>query len=145
MDMIDRLNPVMRPLPVFVALLLIAAGFVAQMPRAEADTCRFTTCGGRERMLGTKPLYRDPGGRGNRTWNDIYKERNRQQPAITAKPLDLGSPATRRKPGDLGLDHPNVNNEHRRWCRQHYRSYDGISDRYTTFDGRSLYCDSPYD
>lgn len=127
-----------------LALLLILAGLLASAPGSHADTCRFTTCGARERMLGTKPIYQDPGGRGYGTWNDIYNQRN-PQPTITAKPFDLGSPVPKRKPGDFNLDHPKARNLHMRWCLNHYRSYDGVTNSYMTYDGRTLYCNSPYD
>lgn len=140
MNKIGLLNLAMRPLPTFIGLLLVTAGFVADTPGAEADTCRFTTCGARERMLGTTPLYRDP-----RRGTGLPNPRNVQLPTVKAKPFDLRSPANPKKPGDFVIDNPNVNNEHRRWCRQRYRSYDGVSDTYTTFDGRTRYCDSPYD
>lgn len=151
MDKITLLNRVMRPTSPFLALLLLAAGFLADLPRADADTCRFTTCGARERMFGTKPLYREPGG--DRTPNDIYNQRNQQRfkPGIKAEPFDMGSPVdpTRplvksKKPRTFNTDNPQARNEHARWCRQHYRSYNGASDTYTTYDGRTLYCDSPY-
>lgn len=154
MDKITPLNSPMRYLSSLWVLLLLMAGLFADLQRAEADTCRFTTCGARERILGTPPLYRDPGGRGNRTWNDIYNQRNQQrfQPGIKAQPFDTGSPidptkslVKDRKTGSFNTDNPQARNEHMRWCRQKYRSYVGASDTYTTYDGRTLYCDSPYD
>lgn len=140
MNKIGLLNFAMRPLPTFLGLLLVTAGFLAHMPQAEADPCQYSTCGARDRMLGTTPLYRDP-----RRGFDLPNPRDRPLPTVKAKPFDLRPPGDPKKPGDFVLENPNVNDEHRRWCRQHYRSYDGISNTYTTFSGQTRYCDSPFD
>ncbi len=153
MNKIAPLNPVMRPASSILALLLLAAGYIADLPGAQADTCRFTTCGARERMFGTKPLYREPGVGGNRSPNDIYNQQNQQRfkPGIKAEPFDMGSPidptrplVKKQKTQRFNTDSPQARTEHSRWCRQHYRSYVGASDTYTTYDGRTVFCDSPY-
>lgn len=155
MDKITALDRAMRYAPSFLALPLLAVGLVAGMSGAQADPCRFTTCGAQERIFGTRPLFRDDlGNRGGRSWNDIYNQRNqpRFKPGVKAEPFDMGSPIDPTIPlakGDktepFRTNDPQARNEHMRWCRQHYRSYVGASDTYTTFDGRTLFCNSPYD
>lgn len=154
MAKIAALYRAMRYALSLLAMPLLVSGLLAEAARAQADTCLFATCGAQERMFGTRPLVREPGNRGGRSWNDIYNERNQQrfQPGVKAEPFDMGSPIdpTRplvrgRKTEPFKTDDPQARNEHMRWCRQHYRSYVGASDTYTTFDGRTLFCNSPYD
>ena len=63
----------------------------AGVPQANAlDSCLYSSCTPRERLLGTGLRRPDP----YRSPNDLYNERNqdRYKSGIKAKPFDVGSP-----------------------------------------------------
>lgn len=133
---------------------LMAAGTLAVSSPAEAsDKCLFASCGSKERLFGPSPGTRNLPARGDRSWNDIYNERNqeRYQSGVKAQPFDLGSPVdttrslTGAKKGMFNDDQPQARSEHVRWCLKRYRSYAVTSNTYVTHGGRTRFCDSPFD
>jgi hypothetical protein len=143
----------MRLVIAILALNVLAAGALADMQRAQAsDRCLYGPCGSNERLFGPTPGSRDVTKRGYRSWNDIYNERNqgRYQSGVKAQPFDAGSPVditkslSDAKKGTFNDDHPEARSEHVRWCLKRFRSYAVRSNTYVTYDGRTRFCDSPF-
>jgi hypothetical protein len=149
----------MKPSPailLILAALLPLAGMLALAHRAQAgDRCLYGSCdtsGARERVFGPRLGDQDVTKRGYGSWNDLYNERTQQRyrSGVKAKPFDFGSstdptksPADARK-RTFNDGRPDTRSEHVRWCLKRYRSYAVESNTYVTYDGRTRFCDSPF-
>ena len=129
--------------------LLLAIALFAGLPQANAlDSCLYSSCSPRERLLGTGLRRPDP----YRSPNDLYNERNqdRYKSGIKAKPFDVGSPVdtTRslngKTTGTIDDSLPGARSEHVRWCLKRYKSYAVATNTYVTYEGRTRFCDSPF-
>jgi hypothetical protein len=60
-------------------------------------------------------------------------------------PLDTTKQLSDPKKGFFNDDHPEARSEHVRWCLKRYHSYAVRSNTYVTYDGRTRFCDSPFD
>ena len=138
------------------AAILLASGTLAVARHAQAtDRCLYGSCasGSRERLFGPGPGAVDVSKRGYGSWNDIYNQRNqeRYRSGTKAEPFDFGSSARRdgslegaQKPS-FNDDRPDARSEHVRWCLKRYRSYAVATNTYVTYQGRSRFCNSPFD
>ena len=138
-----------------LAAILLAFGTLAVARHAQAtDRCLFGSCasGSTERLFGPGPGAVDVTKRGYGSWSDIYNQRNqeRYRSGTKAEPFDFDSSARRtgsldgtQKPS-FNDDRPDARNEHVRWCLKRYRSYAVATNTYVTYEGRTRYCDSPF-
>jgi hypothetical protein len=139
-----------------LAAFLLVAGTLAVAHRAGAtDRCLYGSCdpsGAKGRLLGPRLGDQDVTKRGYGSWNDIYNQGNQQRyrSGIKAKPFDFGSSADRTgsvkdaQEGTFNDDRPDARSEHVRWCLKRYRSYAVETNTYVTYQGRTRYCDSPF-
>jgi hypothetical protein len=135
--------------------LLVISGTLALARHAQAsDRCLYGSCasGAKERLFGPGAGGPDVTKRGYESWNDIYNQRNqeRYKAGTKAEPFDFGSSTDQsgslsgmRQPS-LNDDHPEARSEHVRWCLKRYRSYAVATNTYVTYQGRTRYCDSPF-
>ncbi|MGE0004907.1 MAG: BA14K family protein [Parvibaculaceae bacterium] len=138
-----------------LAAMLLVSGSLAVARHAQADDrCLYGSCasGAKERLFGPRDRSPDVTRRGYGSWNDIYNQRNqeRYRSGTKAEPFDLGSSADRggssvdaRKPS-FDDDRADARSEHVRWCLKRYRSYQVETNTYVTYQGRTRYCDSPF-
>jgi BA14K-like protein len=139
-----------------LAAMLIIAGTLVVAPHAQAaGNCLLGTCdpsGARGRLFGPGPFDSDVTKRGYGSYNDLYNQRNqeRYRSGIKAKPFDFGS-STDPNGSLMGSnkrgfsdDRPDARSEHVRWCLKRYRSYAVETNTYVTYQGRTRYCDSPF-
>jgi hypothetical protein len=144
---------VMRFIIPIIVLGLAADALAGRLTAQTSDRCLYGPCGSYERLFGPTPGSRDVSKRGYRSWNDIYNERNqdRYRSGIKAQPFDVGSPLDTTKPlidpkkATFSDDHREARSEHVRWCLKRYHSYAVRSNTYVTYDGRTRFCDSPFD
>jgi len=139
-----------------LAAMLIVAGALAVAQHAQAaGTCLYGTCdpsGAKERMFGPRLGDGDVTKRGYDSWSDIYNQRNqeRYRSGTRAKPFDFGSSTdpnaslTGSRKRGFNDDRPDARSEHVRWCLKRYRSYAVETNTYVTYQGRTRYCDSPF-
>ena len=137
-----------------VALLVVTGSLALARPVQASDRCLYGSCasGSKERLFGRDPFGPDVTKRGYNSWNDDYNRRNqeRYEPGTKAQPFDFGSSTdpTRSlagsKPGTFNNDRPDARSEHVRWCLKRYRSYAVETNTYVTYQGRTRYCDSPF-
>jgi hypothetical protein len=141
----------------FLAGLLIIAGTLALAQPTEAgSTCLYGSCdpsGAKQRLFGPRLGDQDVTKRGYKSWNDLYNQRNqyRYRSGTKAEPFDFGSSGERagslsngQKKNPFDDDRPEARNEHVRWCLKRYRSYAVETNSYVTYQGRTRYCDSPF-
>ncbi len=139
-----------------LAAMLIVAGTLAVAQRVQAaGTCLLGSCdpsGAKERMFGPRLGDEDVTRRGYESWRDNDEQRNqeRYRSGIEAKPFDFGSSAdpngSLMGPPKHGFndDRADARTEHVRWCLKRYRTYAVESNTYVTYQGRTRYCDSPF-
>lgn len=140
-----------------LAAMLLVAGTLAVAHRAEAaGTCLYGSCsnpsGSNERLFGPGPFGPQVPRPGYGSWNDKYNQSNqeRYRSGTKAKPFDFGSSTdstgslkgTRKN--TFNDDRPDARSEHVRWCLKRYRSYAVETNTYVTYQGRTRYCDSPF-
>jgi hypothetical protein len=145
-----------HPIVLMLAALLVIAGTLAVAQRAQAaGTCLYGSCdpsGAKQRLFGPRLGDGDVTKRGYDSWSDIYNQHNQQRyrSGIKAKPFDFGSSANPNGslmvPRSRGFndDRPDARSEHVRWCLKRFRSYAVESNTYVTYQGRTRYCDSPF-
>jgi hypothetical protein len=132
-----------------LSAMLLVAGTLAIAHRAQAsDRCLYGSCdpsGAKGRLFGPRLGDQDVTKRGYGSWNDIYNQRNQQRyrSGTKAEPFDFGSSAAAQR-GTFNDDRPDARNEHVRWCLKRYRSYAVKTNTYVTYQGRTRYCDSPF-
>lgn len=139
-----------------LAVLLVITGTLALAQRAQAGSaCLYGSCdpsGAKQRLFGPRPGDQDVTKRGYDSWNDDYNQRNqnRYRSGTKAKPFDFGSSAnttgslTGTPKDTFNNDRPDARSEHVRWCLKRYRSYAVETNTYVTYQGRTRYCDSPF-
>ncbi len=139
-----------------LAVMLAFFGTLALGQHARAaGTCLYGSCdpsGAKERLFGPRLGDGDVTRRGYDSWNDRYNQRNqeRYRSGTKAKSFDFGSSADPRGsltgPENRGFndDRPEARSEHVRWCLKRYRSYAVETNAYVTYQGRTRYCDSPF-
>jgi hypothetical protein len=141
---------------VLAAMTIVVGGLVFPQQAEAAGTCLIGSCdpsGAKQRMFGPQLGDGDVTTRGYDNRNDIYNQRHqeRYRSGIKAKPFDFGS-STDRMGGSLMVprssgfndDRPDARSEHVRWCLKRYHSYAVESNTYVTYQGRTRYCQSPF-
>jgi hypothetical protein len=139
-----------------LAAMLLVSGTLAVAQHAQAaGKCLYGSCdpsGAKQRIFGPRPGDQDVTKRGYDSWNDEYNQRNQQRyrSGIKAKPFDFGSSTdpdralTGAPKGQFNDDRADARSEHVRWCLKRYRSYAVETNTYVTYQGRTRYCDSPF-
>lgn len=139
-----------------LAALLLVVGTLAVAHGAQAsERCLYGSCdpsGAKQRLFGPRLGDQDVTKRGYGSWTDIYNRRYQQRyrSGIKARPFDFGSRTDRTgsltgaQEGTFNDDRPDARSEHVRWCLKRFRSYAVETNTYVTYQGRTRYCDSPF-